>query len=42
LAQRLSPWYVRYKDVIASAVAVLGAVSGLLTTMNALRGPHKP
>jgi hypothetical protein len=42
LAQRLSPWYVRYKDVIASAVALLGAVSGLLTTINALRGPHKP
>lgn len=42
LAHRLSPWYVRYKEVIASAVAVLGAVSGLLTTINSLRGPHHP
>ncbi len=35
LGQRLSPWYVRYKDVIASAVAVAGAVSGLLTAIRA-------
>jgi serine/threonine protein kinase len=42
LAQRLSPWYVRYKDVIASGVAVSGAISGLITAYNALSGPHKP
>jgi serine/threonine protein kinase len=42
LGQRLSPWYVRYKEVIASAVAVVGALSGLLTTLKAFRGPHTP
>lgn len=42
LAQRLSPWYVRYKDAIASAVAVVGAASGLIATISALHGPHKP
>jgi serine/threonine protein kinase len=42
LAQRLSPWYVRHKDVIASGVAVCGAISGLITAYNALHGPHKP
>jgi len=41
LGQRISPWYVRYKDVIASAVAVVGAVSGLLTAYGAFHG-HKP
>ena len=39
LGQRLSPWYVRYKDAIAMLVAVAGAVSGLLTAYNGLR--HK-
>jgi len=37
LGQRLSPWYVRNKDVIATLVAVAGAVSGLLTAYNGLR-----
>jgi flagellar basal body-associated protein FliL len=37
----LSPWYVRYKDAIASAVAVAGAVSGLLTAYNGIYGGHK-
>ncbi len=37
LGQRLSPWYVRNKDVIATLVAVVGAVSGLLTAYNGLR-----
>lgn len=41
LAHRLSPWYERYKEVIASAVAVLGGVSGLLTAINSLLGTHK-
>jgi hypothetical protein len=41
LAQRLSPWYVRYKDVIASAVAVAGAISGAITAYAGLSG-HKP
>jgi hypothetical protein len=41
LAHRLSPWYERYKEVIASAVAVLGGVSGLLTAINSLLGAHK-
>jgi len=41
LTQRLSPWYVRYKDAIASAVAVLGAVSGLLAAITSLLGVHK-
>ncbi|HUI55812.1 MAG TPA: serine/threonine-protein kinase [Bryobacteraceae bacterium] len=41
LGQRISPWYVRYKDVIASAVAVVGAVSGLLTAYGGFHG-HKP
>jgi hypothetical protein len=36
LGQRLSPWYVRYKDVIATFVAVAGALSGLLTAYNGL------
>lgn len=39
LGQRLSPWYVRYKDVIATFVAVAGAVSGLLTAYAGLH--HK-
>jgi eukaryotic-like serine/threonine-protein kinase len=39
LGQRLSPWYVRYKDVIATLVAMAGAVSGLLTAYNGLH--HK-
>jgi eukaryotic-like serine/threonine-protein kinase len=41
LTLSLSPWYVRYKDVIASAVAVAGAVSGLLTAYNGIYGGHK-
>ena len=41
LGQRLSPWYVRHKDVIASGVAVLGALTGLLTAISGLRA-HKP
>ena len=41
LTQRLSPWYVRNKEVIASAVAVLGAVSGLLAAITSLLGVHK-
>jgi hypothetical protein len=41
LTQRLSPWYVRYKEVIASAVAVLGAVSGLLAAITSLLGVHR-
>ena len=40
LAQRLSPWYERHKEVIASAVAVLGGVSGLLTAINSVLGSH--
>ena len=41
LALRLSPWYERYKDVIASAVAVMGGVSGLVTAINSVLGSHK-
>ncbi len=41
LEQRLSPWYVRHKDVIATVVAVLGCISGLITTISSLR-VHKP
>src|SRR5262249_30262 len=41
LTQRLSPWYVRYKEVIASAVAVLGAMSGLLAAITSLLNLHK-
>ncbi len=36
LAVRLSPWYERYKEVIASAVAVMGGVSGLMTAINSV------
>ena len=36
LAVRLSPWYERYKEVIASAVAVMGGVSGLVTAINSV------
>lgn len=36
LAVRLSPWYERYKEVIASAVAVMGGVSGLMTAINSM------
>jgi hypothetical protein len=42
LGQRLSPWYVRYKDVIGSGVAIVGALSGLLTAFSGLHGGHKP
>jgi serine/threonine protein kinase len=41
LAVRLSPWYERYKEVIASAVAVMGGVSGLVTAINSVLGSHK-
>ena len=40
LAVRLSPWYERYKEIIASAVAVMGGVSGLMTAINSVLG-HK-
>ena len=40
LALRLSPWYERHKEVIASAVAVLGGVSGLLTAINSVLASH--
>jgi hypothetical protein len=36
LGQRLSPWYVRYKEVIATFVAVAGAISGLITAYSGL------
>jgi hypothetical protein len=36
LAVRLSPWYERYKEIIASAVAVMGGVSGLMTAINSV------
>jgi hypothetical protein len=36
LAVRLSPWYERYKEVIASAVALMGGVSGLMTALNSV------
>ena len=36
LAVRLSPWYERYKEIIASAVAVMGGVSGLVTALNSV------
>jgi serine/threonine-protein kinase len=36
LAVRLSPWYERYKEIIASAVALMGGVSGLVTALNSL------
>jgi tRNA A-37 threonylcarbamoyl transferase component Bud32 len=42
LAVRLSPWYERYKEIIASAVAVMGGVSGLVTALNSILGSHKP
>jgi hypothetical protein len=41
LGQRLSPWYVRYKDAIGSAVAAAGAVSGLLTAYNGFHSGHR-
>jgi serine/threonine protein kinase len=40
LTLRLSPWYERHKELIASAVAVLGAVSGLVTAINSVLGSH--
>jgi hypothetical protein len=40
LADRLSPWYERHKEIIASAVAVMGGVSGLVTALNSVLG-HK-
>jgi serine/threonine protein kinase len=40
LAVRLSPWYERHKEIIASAVAVMGGVSGLVTALNSVLG-HK-
>jgi serine/threonine protein kinase len=36
LARHLAPWYERYKEVIASAVAVMGGVSGLMTAINSV------
>jgi len=36
LAVRLSPWYERHKEIIASAVAVMGGVSGLMTAINSV------
>jgi serine/threonine protein kinase len=36
LARRLAPWYERYKEAIASAVAVMGGVSGLMTAINSV------
>jgi serine/threonine protein kinase len=36
LAVRLSPWYERYKEIIASAVALMGGVSGLMTAINSV------
>jgi len=36
LALRLSPWYERHKEIIASAVAVMGGVSGLVTALNSV------
>lgn len=36
LAGRLTPWYERYKEIIASAVAVMGGVSGLVTALNSV------
>lgn len=41
LTQRLSPWYVRHKEVIVSGIAVLGAVSGLLAAITSLLNLHK-
>jgi hypothetical protein len=41
LANRLSPWYERYKEAIASGVAVIGGISGLLTAISSLLGAHK-
>jgi len=40
LTLRLSPWYERHKEVIASAVAVLGGMSGLVTAINSVVGLH--
>ena len=31
-----TPWYQRYKEVIASAVAVMGGASGLITAVNSV------
>jgi hypothetical protein len=42
LSQRLSPWYVRYKDVIATFVAAVGGVSGLITALSGVLVGHKP
>lgn len=41
LAVRLSPWYERYKEIIASAVAVMGGVSGLITALRSILA-HTP
>jgi len=41
LTQRLSPWYVRHKEVIVSGIAVLGAFSGLLAAITSLLNLHK-
>lgn len=36
LADRTTPWYQRNKEVIATAVAVMGGVSGLITAVNSI------
>jgi hypothetical protein len=37
LMTRLSPWYVRHEKLIALVISIIGVVSGILTTVNALR-----
>jgi Protein kinase domain len=38
LMARTSPWYVRYEKLIASAVALLGIIPGILKIVDALSG----
>lgn len=36
LAGSLPPWYARNKEIIASAIGVMGGISGLLTLINSV------
>jgi hypothetical protein len=36
LSERLLPWYVRYKKVLAFFVALVGLVTGIITAVRAL------
>jgi hypothetical protein len=38
LQARLSPWHVRHKDAIATAIAVVGAVAGVAGVVSGFLG----